>query len=295
MIRLPNTGTYSLELVTAQNGAQVVVCYSDATSTAYTGGTQTTAITSATTTTICATPAASTVRDVDEINIKNTYAGSHTITVQLDVAATNVPIITASLLTDESLNYTHGSGWQCKDVNGNTKATILGSVMTSAQLAVIITDETGSGALVFATSPTLVTPTLGAASATSIAGAVVATQAQQEAASAVDVVVTPGRQQYHPSAAKAWFSWTYSAGTPVIDQSYNVTSLTDTGVGVVVANLTVAMSTTKFPPFASSSTDQNAYTTAAKNISAGTIRVHLYDTTNAAADGAGAAGGFGDQ
>lgn len=39
---------------------------------------------------------------------------------------------------------------------------------TSAQLISVISDETGSGALVFGTSPTLVTPTLGAASATSI-------------------------------------------------------------------------------------------------------------------------------
>lgn len=165
MIRLPNAGTYSLELVTAQNGAQVVVCYSDATSSTYIGGTQATAIVSATTTAICATPAASTVRDVDQINIKNTFAGSHTITVQLDVAATNVPIITAALLTDESLNYTHGSGWQQKDANGNTKTNPIGFVMTSAQLAAIVSDETGTGALVFANSPTLVTPALGTPSA----------------------------------------------------------------------------------------------------------------------------------
>jgi len=39
---------------------------------------------------------------------------------------------------------------------------------TSANLASVITDETGTGANVFATSPTLVTPTLGAATATSI-------------------------------------------------------------------------------------------------------------------------------
>lgn len=39
---------------------------------------------------------------------------------------------------------------------------------TSANLAAALTDETGSGAAVFATSPVLVTPTLGAASATSI-------------------------------------------------------------------------------------------------------------------------------
>jgi hypothetical protein len=39
---------------------------------------------------------------------------------------------------------------------------------SSANLAAAVTDETGSGALVFATSPTLTTPTLGVASATSI-------------------------------------------------------------------------------------------------------------------------------
>jgi len=39
---------------------------------------------------------------------------------------------------------------------------------TSAELASIISDETGTGSLVFATSPTLITPTLGVASATTI-------------------------------------------------------------------------------------------------------------------------------
>ena len=46
-------------------------------------------------------------------------------------------------------------------------ATFLGTP-SSANLAGAVTDETGSGALVFATSPTLVTPTLGVATATSI-------------------------------------------------------------------------------------------------------------------------------
>lgn len=40
--------------------------------------------------------------------------------------------------------------------------------MTSDELADIVSDETGSGALVFATSPTLVTPVLGVATATSV-------------------------------------------------------------------------------------------------------------------------------
>ena len=60
--------------------------------------------------------------------------------------------------------------------NGGTGLTSLGSGVatflgtpSSANLAAAVSDETGSGALVFATSPTLVTPNLGAASATSIA------------------------------------------------------------------------------------------------------------------------------
>lgn len=42
------------------------------------------------------------------------------------------------------------------------------SFSTSAELAALLSDETGSGAAVFATSPTLETPVLGAASATTI-------------------------------------------------------------------------------------------------------------------------------
>jgi len=42
---------------------------------------------------------------------------------------------------------------------------------SSANLATLVTGETGSGALVFGTSPTFTTPTLGAATATSITGA----------------------------------------------------------------------------------------------------------------------------
>jgi hypothetical protein len=50
---------------------------------------------------------------------------------------------------------------------GTGVATFLGTP-SSANLATAITDETGSGALVFATSPSLTTPTLGIASATTI-------------------------------------------------------------------------------------------------------------------------------
>jgi len=48
---------------------------------------------------------------------------------------------------------------------------------TSAELAGVVSDETGSGALVFATSPTLTTPSLGAATATSINGTTIPSSA----------------------------------------------------------------------------------------------------------------------
>jgi hypothetical protein len=50
---------------------------------------------------------------------------------------------------------------------GTGVATFLGTP-SSANLAAAVTDETGSGSLVFATSPTLVTPVLGVAAATSV-------------------------------------------------------------------------------------------------------------------------------
>lgn len=60
----------------------------------------------------------------------------------------------------------------------------------------------------------------------------VATQSDQETASSTTAMVTPGRQQYHPSAAKAWFK---STGTTsqTLQANYNITSLSDDGVGLV--------------------------------------------------------------
>lgn len=77
-------------------------------------------------------------------------AGSNTLTLP---AATDTLVgkATTDTLTNKTINLT-----------SNTL------VATSAQIAAAVTDETGSGSLVFATSPTLVTPVLGVATATSI-------------------------------------------------------------------------------------------------------------------------------
>lgn len=54
-----------------------------------------------------------------------------------------------------------------------TTTGVITSLTNSAGIAANISDETGTGVLVFATSPTLVTPTLGVATATSINGSTV--------------------------------------------------------------------------------------------------------------------------
>jgi hypothetical protein len=87
------------------------------------------------------------------------------------------------------------------------------------------------------TTGTTVTGTLtatGALSAASVTGSMVAAQADQETATSTATIVTPGRQQYHPSAAKCWLKCDH-AGT--VDFSYNITSITDTGTGAVTVTI----------------------------------------------------------
>ena len=99
------------------------------------------------------------------------------------VFATSPTLVTPALGTPSALVGTNITGTASGLTAGNvtTNANLTGAVtsvgnatslgsFTSAQLATALTDETGSGANVFATSPTLVTPTLGVATATSLQG-----------------------------------------------------------------------------------------------------------------------------
>lgn len=65
---------------------------------------------------------------------------------------------------------------------------------------------------------------------TVVGGLETAIQAEQETGSATDKIVTPGRQQFHPSSPKAWANLN-GTGTAAIRSSYNCTLATDHGTG----------------------------------------------------------------
>jgi hypothetical protein len=73
-----------------------------------------------------------------------------------------------------------------------------------------------------------------------------ATQADQETGTSTTVWVSPGRQHYHPSAAKAWGLVTHSGGTPTLTTGYGVASISDGGAGVTNINLSTAFSSVNY-------------------------------------------------
>jgi hypothetical protein len=86
------------------------------------------------------------------------------------VRATSPTLITPALGTPSSGTLTNCTGLPiATGVSGlGTGVAAFLATPSSANLKSAVTDETGSGALVFATSPTLVTPNIGAASGTSL-------------------------------------------------------------------------------------------------------------------------------
>lgn len=70
-----------------------------------------------------------------------------------------------------------------------------------------------------------------------------ASQSNQETGTNLTNPVTPGVQQFHPSAAKAWAYVTVAAGAPTLQASYNVSGIVDSGVGLLTVTIATDFST----------------------------------------------------
>jgi hypothetical protein len=106
------------------------------------------------------------------VSIVNGGTGTTTSTGTGSVVLNTSPtLITPALGTPSSATLTNASGLPiASGVSGlGTGVASFLATPTSSNLASAISDETGSGALVFGTSPSLITPTLGVASGTSLA------------------------------------------------------------------------------------------------------------------------------
>lgn len=120
-----------LEVVTTQALAlDVTASFRDLVTGTTTPGSQTTAITTATTTTVVAAPAASTQRQIDDVEIVNKGAGVQTVTVQKTVGVTPFVIFgPVSLLQNERVHFTADRGWRAFTTSGAEKTGLNGNIL----------------------------------------------------------------------------------------------------------------------------------------------------------------------
>ena len=141
-------------------------------------------------------------------------------------------------------------GRDLQESNTHIEGTLAGhAATTSAQLASVISDETGSGSLVFATSPTLVTPVLGVATATSINGTTIPSGATLLKASDTNIIssamITNNvivDEDINASAAIAWTKIAPSSTVSATELGYldGVTSAVQTQIDAKLATATAA-------------------------------------------------------
>lgn len=128
MIRLSLTTSKLQALLSGAvttNQLPISVFYSDKTTTAYNGNAQLTNTNNTTPVDICDSPAASTIRDIDHISIRNNDTASATVTVRYNANSVLFTLVAATLAVGDHLVYTHGAGWQTYNSAGAIKHSVV--------------------------------------------------------------------------------------------------------------------------------------------------------------------------
>ena len=166
------------------------------------------------------------------------------------------------------------------DIDGGTD---VGEAIVDADLFII---DNGAGGTNVKTAASRIVTYVGANAA--------ASQAEMEAASSNTVFATPGRTQNHPGVAKFWVQYNGVNGTVVT--SYNVTSVSDDGVGDHTVTIATDFSGADWCVGAFPGAQNLGDILIASTQSAGAIRIMGSLDTGAAADmNEEYVWGFGDQ
>ncbi len=108
-----------------------------------------------------------------------------------------------------------------------------------------------------------------------------ATQAKQEAGTDNKSLVSPAVQQFHPSSSKCWGRVTVSGGTPTLQESYNITSITDDGVGLTTVTIATDFSSGGYAILLTLyRTASGATSLQVSAIAAGTFQVRAVNTSD---------------
>jgi len=173
--------------------------------------------------TVTTSPVSTSTSDRNKVILAN--ATSAAITVNLLAAATaGDGFMVIVKKTDSSSNTV--------TIDGNSSETIDGAT------TYVISTQNDSVMLVCNGTSWAV-----AADVKTVAAVAAASQAEQEAGSITTAYTSPARQQFHPSAAKAWVKFN-AAGT--ILASYNIASVTKNGTGDYTITYTTAFSSAEY-------------------------------------------------
>ena len=114
-----------------------------------------------------------------------------------------------------------------------------------------------------------------------------ATQAEMETATDTTKVVTPEKVNFHPGTSKTWVQ-VDQTGTPAIIASHNVSSITDTGTGLLKVTFDTDFSgATVYTAVGMGSLNtrvQGQTTSASSNMSAGNMDLKITDSGTTATD-----------
>lgn len=161
--------------------------------------------------------------------------------------------------------------------------TALAGLNTTPGVVVQTGTDTFTKRTLAATGLAVMTNGDGVAAAPSVA-VTAASQSDQETGTSTTVAVTPGVQHSHPSAAKCWANVSVSGGTPTLDQSFNITSITDTATGQLTVTIATDFANNDWAGFGTVNKGGNGGYVHINNVATGSCLCLCRDDTGALAD-----------